>query len=109
MDIVEHPYSMDEFKQARQITETQMNKDLQEEGILNKYMMQAMSNPVQIASWGKTKHEKVQIAKEVMKKKRQRRLKVINHLASKFASGEVPVEMVDEYHRKALKEAEDKK
>ena len=47
---------MEEFKRAENITSTQMEKDVREEGELHKYMIQAMNKPDSLPNWNQSKY-----------------------------------------------------
>jgi len=46
-----YTFNMEEFKRAENITSTQMEKDVREEGELHKYMIQAMNKPDSLPNW----------------------------------------------------------
>lgn len=72
-----------------------MDRDVQD-GDLNKFMVQAMRNPEALPNWNKSKYDKIDKGERVMKNRKRKRQKQIQHIyiAQKIGKDEVPVELV---------------
>jgi hypothetical protein len=70
-----------------------MDRDVQD-GDLNKFMVQAMRNPESLPNWNKSKYDKIDKGERVMKNRKRKRQKQIQHIAQKIGKDEVPVELV---------------
>ena len=66
-----YSFNMEEFKRAENITSTQMEKDVREEGELHKYMIQAMNKPDSLPNWNQSKYQKVDKAEKTMKHRKR--------------------------------------